>query len=129
LRANQFEGTIPPQLFNQPYLFHLVLAHNKLSGSMPNCTYNLTQMITFYLAPFYISTIELFTKAQVYVYSIRPERRTIDLSVNNLFGEMPLELFRLVQVQTLNLSHNNFIGTIPKKDDWRHEKYGVSRSL
>ncbi|GAU50268.1 hypothetical protein TSUD_131210 [Trifolium subterraneum] len=27
---------------------------------------------------------------------------------------MPLELFRLVQVQTLNLSHNNFIGTIPK---------------
>ena len=28
--------------------------------------------------------------------------------------EVTLELFRLVQVQTLNLSHNNLIGSIPK---------------
>jgi hypothetical protein len=30
-RANRFEGNIPPQLFNLPNLFHLDLAHNKLS--------------------------------------------------------------------------------------------------
>ncbi|RHN60253.1 putative leucine-rich repeat domain, L domain-containing protein [Medicago truncatula] len=114
LRTNKFEGIIPPQLFNLSYLFHLDLAHNKLSGSLPHCVYNLTQMVTYHVNPWYTSTIDLFTKGQDYVYDINSERRTIDLSANSLFGELPLELFRLVQVQTLNLSHNNFVGTIPK---------------
>ncbi|RHN75108.1 putative leucine-rich repeat domain, L domain-containing protein [Medicago truncatula] len=101
LRANQFEGTIPPQLFNLSYLFHLNLAHNKLSDlyvdALPSDT-----------------TIELFQKGQDYMYEVRPDRRTIDLSVNSLSGKVSMELFRLVQVQTLNLSHNHFTGTIPK---------------
>ncbi|RHN66754.1 putative non-specific serine/threonine protein kinase [Medicago truncatula] len=114
LRANHFEGSIPLQLFNLSSLFHLDLAHNKLSGSMPKYVYNLTSMITFHLNSWYPATIELFTKGQDYVYDVNPDRRTIDLSANNLSGEVPLELFRLVQVQTLNLSHNNFSGKIPK---------------
>ncbi|KEH33783.1 leucine-rich receptor-like kinase family protein, putative [Medicago truncatula] len=114
LRANQFEGNIPPQLFNLSYLFHLDLAHNKFSGSFPHCIYNFTHMVTFHIYELYSTTIDLFTKGQEYVYDVNPDRRTIDLSPNSLSGEMPLELFRLVQVQTLNLSHNNFIGTIPK---------------
>jgi hypothetical protein len=60
-------------------------------------------------------SIELFTKGQeFYMQYIDMSRKTIDLSANNLSGEVPLELYQLVQVQTLNLSHNNFIGTIPK---------------
>ncbi|WJX31826.1 hypothetical protein P8452_20217 [Trifolium repens] len=116
LRSNQFEGNIPTQLFNLSYLFHLDLAHNKLSGSMPECIYNLTDMVTVNnLGAWYANiAIDLFTKGQEYVYDANPYRKTIDLSANNLYGEVPLELFRLVQVQTLNLSHNNFIGTIPK---------------
>ncbi|KAK2441422.1 receptor protein EIX2 [Trifolium repens] len=116
LRSNQFEGNIPTQLFNLSYLFHLDLAHNKLSGSMPECIYNLTDMVTVNnLGAWYANIpIDLFTKGQEYVYDANPYRKTIDLSANNLYGEVPLELFRLVQVQTLNLSHNNFIGTIPK---------------
>ncbi|GAU32089.1 hypothetical protein TSUD_152940 [Trifolium subterraneum] len=116
LRANQFEGTIPTQLFDLPSLFHLDLAHNKLSGSMPKCAYNLTQMVTFHVdSTPYFFTLELFTKGQdYYVEHANPIRRTIDLSANNLSGELPLKLFQLFQVQTLNLSHNNFIGTIPK---------------
>ncbi|KEH33780.1 receptor-like protein [Medicago truncatula] len=115
LRANQFEGTIPQQLFNLSYLIYLDLAHNKLSGSIPDCVYNLTEMVTFSegVLPADI-TIELFTKGQDYIYQIRGDTRTIDLSANHLTGEVPLELFRLVQVQTLNLSHNSFIGTIQK---------------
>ncbi|RHN66946.1 putative non-specific serine/threonine protein kinase [Medicago truncatula] len=113
LRANQFEGTIPQQLFNISYMFHLDLAHNKLSGSVPKCVDNLTDMVTFHFISFYITTIELFTKGQDYIYEVHPDRRTVDLSANSLSGEVPLELFRLIQVQTLNLSHNNFIGTIP----------------
>ncbi|KAK2448398.1 receptor protein EIX2 [Trifolium repens] len=116
LRGNQFEGSILKQLFNLPSLFHLDLAHNKLSGSMPKCAYNLTQMVTFNVDSInYVATLELFTKGRdYYVDYINPIRRTIDLSANNLSGELPLKLFQLFQVQTLNLSHNNFIGTIPK---------------
>ncbi|KAK2387347.1 receptor protein EIX2 [Trifolium repens] len=116
LRANQFEGNIPPHIFNLSYLFHLDLADNKLSGSIPKCVYNLTQMIN--LTSNYqtiIPVVEWFTKGQIYeVYQIQTNRQTVDLSANNLSGEVPSELFQLVQVQTLNLSHNNFIGPIPK---------------
>ncbi|GAU20538.1 hypothetical protein TSUD_130960 [Trifolium subterraneum] len=115
LRANKFEGNILLYLFNLSSLFHLDLAHNKLSGSIPKRVYNLTQMITFNEDASPEATIDLFTKGQDYLYEVRPDRRTIDLSGNNLFGEVPLELFGLVQVQTLNLSYNNLIGTIPKK--------------
>ncbi|XP_045824841.1 receptor-like protein EIX1 isoform X2 [Trifolium pratense] len=114
LRANQFEGPIPTQLFNQSYLFHLDLAHNKLSGSMPECIYNLTAMVIFNGEGSIYGSIELFTKGQQYHIKLSKIRKTIDLSANNLSGKVPLELFQLVQLQTLNLSHNNFIGTIPK---------------
>ncbi|KAK2441380.1 receptor protein EIX2 [Trifolium repens] len=116
LRANQFEGNIPQQIFNLSNLFHLDLAKNKLSGSIPNCVYNLTQMVDHSILDIVTSgSIELFTKGQEYYmqYPIHKNRRTIDLSANKLFGEVPLELFQLVQLQTLNLSHNNFIGIIP----------------
>lgn len=114
LRANQFEGNIPAQIFNLSSLFHLDLAHNKLSGSIPQCVYNMTPMITGtsgYIAGFQMN---LFTKGGEYEYPFYFLRQTVDLSANNLSGEIPMELFRLVQVQTLNLSHNNLSGTIPK---------------
>ncbi|XP_045824846.1 receptor-like protein EIX2 [Trifolium pratense] len=115
LRANQFEGNIPQQIFNLSNLFHLDLANNKLSGSIQNSVYNLTQMVDHSITDFItFSSVELFTKGQEYYMSIIHKcRKTIDLSANNLSGEVPLELFQLVQLQTLNLSHNSLIGTIP----------------
>jgi hypothetical protein len=115
LRANQFEGNIPQEIFNLSDLFHFDLANNKLSGSIPNSVYNLTQMVDSILDSLGDGSMELFTKGQeYYMQYIHKSRKTIDVSANNLSGEVPLELFQLVQVQTLNLSHNNFIGTIPK---------------
>ncbi|GAU42681.1 hypothetical protein TSUD_131090 [Trifolium subterraneum] len=115
LRANQFEGNIPTQIFNLSYLFHLDLADNKLSGSIPKSVYNLTQMIKFTMNDRTMAVVELFTKGQEYeVQQIETNRQTIDLSANYLSGEVPSELFHLVQLQTLNLSRNNLIGTIPK---------------
>ncbi|GAU42684.1 hypothetical protein TSUD_131120 [Trifolium subterraneum] len=83
---------------------------------MPECAYNLTLMVTLPVDSIsYNIGFEWFTKGQDYhVFDNNSNRRTIDLSSNNLSGEVPLELFHLVQLQTLNLSHNNFIGTIPK---------------
>ncbi|GAU42683.1 hypothetical protein TSUD_131110 [Trifolium subterraneum] len=116
LRGNQFTGDIPLHIFDLSDMFHLDLAHNNLSGSIPKCVYNLTQMITISTIPYMtIGKFEWFTKGQeYYVDFINPNRTTIDLSANNLSGEVPLELFQLVQLQTLNLSYNNLIGTIPK---------------
>ncbi|TKY62868.1 LRR receptor serine/threonine-protein kinase GSO1 [Spatholobus suberectus] len=117
LRSNQFEGSIPPQMFNLKFLIHLDLARNKLSGSIPQIVYNTTQMITDNYSELFIiadDIIDLFTKGQVYEYKLDFQRRTIDLSANNLSGEIPSELFGLSQVQTLNLSYNHLTGTIPK---------------
>jgi Leucine-rich repeat (LRR) protein len=116
LRDNQFEGNIPQEIFNLSHLIHLDLANNKLSGSIPNSVYKLTQMVDHSIPDFTnLGSIELFTKGQeYYMRDLYRNRKTIDLSANNLSGEVPLELFQLVQLQTLNLSHNNFIGKIPK---------------
>ncbi|KAJ1407961.1 Leucine-rich repeat [Sesbania bispinosa] len=115
LRDNQFEGNIPPELFNLSFLFHLDLAHNKLSGSLPQCVYNMTQMVTDYLQNYVDHIIELFTKGHEYEYHQNIDMRTVDLSSNNLSGEIPSELFeQLIGVQSLNLSYNHFMGTIPK---------------
>ena len=119
LRANQFEGTIPTQLFNLSKLYHLDLVQNKLSGYIPECVYNLSHMVidSFEPSPFLgnrVPIINLFTKGHDYVFEVHSNRRTVDLSANSLSGEVPLELFQLVQVQSLNLSHNNLTGTIPK---------------
>ncbi|RZB47461.1 Receptor-like protein EIX2 [Glycine soja] len=116
LRYNHFEGSIPPQLFNLSFLAHLDLAHNKLSGSIPQVTYNITQMVRSEFSHSFVDDdlINLFTKGQDYEYNLKWPRATVDLSANNLTGEIPLELFGLIQVQTLNLSYNHLIGTIPK---------------
>jgi len=39
----------------------------------------------------------------------------IDISNNNLFGKIPLEVCNLTALQSLNLSHNQLMGTIPKE--------------
>ncbi|XP_027937382.1 receptor-like protein EIX2 [Vigna unguiculata] len=117
LRSNKFEGSIPPQLFLLSRLIHLDLAHNKLSGSIPQIAYNTTQMITDNYSTFIFvqdDNIDFYAKGQVYEYKIDSRRRTIDLSANKISGEIPSELFRLIQVQTLNLSYNHLTGTMPE---------------
>ncbi|KAK7305009.1 hypothetical protein VNO77_42907 [Canavalia gladiata] len=90
LRSNQFEGNIPPQIFNLSFLGHLDLAHNKLSGSIPHSAYNITQMITDKIHGWLPSSIDLYTKGQYYEPYMDPERRTIDVSVNNFYYQLRL---------------------------------------
>ncbi|KOM38559.1 hypothetical protein LR48_Vigan03g194100 [Vigna angularis] len=116
LRSNKFEGSIPPQLFFLSHLIHLDLAHNNFSGSIPQITYNATEMIADnYSTPLLVGDdIDLYEKGQVYEGKVNSRRRTIDLSANKISGEIPSELFGLIRVQTLNLSYNHLTGTIPK---------------
>ncbi|CAL0301409.1 unnamed protein product [Lupinus luteus] len=91
LKSNQFEGNIPPQLCNLSDLYILDFSHNKLSGSIPQCLHKIANTVS--------GEIEWSW--------------TIDLSANNLSGEILEKLFRLVEIRSLNLSHNHLTGKIP----------------
>ncbi|XP_022633429.1 receptor like protein 3-like isoform X4 [Vigna radiata var. radiata] len=95
----------------------LDLSYQSLQGSIPQITYNITDMmVDNYSTPLLAEdgNIDFYQKGQVYDRELDLDRRTIDLSANKISGEIPSELFRLIRVQTLNLSYNHLTGTIPK---------------
>ncbi|XP_030468118.1 receptor-like protein EIX1 [Syzygium oleosum] len=120
LERNYFTGDIPLQLCQHHNLQYLSLAHNNLSGSIPPCFSNLSQMWadstgTSFLEPVWkipsiVVTIKgtrlEFTSSLRYLYSI-------DLSSNALGGQIPETLTRLARLQNLNLSQNKLFGKIP----------------
>ncbi|KAG8650740.1 hypothetical protein MANES_07G071400v8, partial [Manihot esculenta] len=135
IHSNMFEGEIPPQLCRLASLRVLNLAKNKVTGTLPPCFGNFTSMIVddpgfvdYWLSSFsfpvlfqmpdrwtaynehvlaYMKGRELlYNKTLVFLFSI-------DVSDNDLFGEIPKELVNLSLIQNLNLSGNNFKGQIP----------------
>ncbi|KAF7849285.1 hypothetical protein BT93_L1017 [Corymbia citriodora subsp. variegata] len=118
LEKNSFTGGIPSQLCQLNELHFLSLAHNNISGSIPLCFNGLLLMVTD-MEPSYWSDTLLFnvmvtTKGTSRIYGKTLQIfRSIDLSANNLNGEIPKELTKLVQLQNLNLSQNNLSGKIP----------------
>ncbi|KAL4591394.1 hypothetical protein LXL04_004356 [Taraxacum kok-saghyz] len=139
LGSNNFFGTIPLQLCQLAYLQILDLSMNSLHGSIPSCLNNLTSMVQegwFNLQQniHYIQT-DWTTPIDGYQYSIdyvdnamiewQGDKReffsnliflkTIDLSNNNLTGEIPHELTNLNELILLNLSQNTLHGEIPQK--------------
>ncbi|XP_044471585.1 receptor-like protein 1 isoform X1 [Mangifera indica] len=61
-------------------------------------------------------SIQFTTKRISYSYKAKmlPFMSGIDLSCNQLFGEIPHQIGNLTMIHTLNLSHNNLTGSIPK---------------
>ncbi|KAK7290280.1 hypothetical protein RIF29_04582 [Crotalaria pallida] len=118
LRSNQFVGSIPPQLCYVSSLHILDLGDNKLSGSIPHCLHNITNMVSgdekISFSYFLEISFNLIMKGNELEYNYVGWSRTIDLSVNNLSGEIPSELFGLVKVRSLNLSHNHLTGKVRK---------------
>ncbi|KAL4618402.1 hypothetical protein ACB092_06G007400 [Castanea dentata] len=130
LHSNNFYGQIPDDLCALSSLQILYLSHNKLSGSIPKCVNNFITMArnNNSISPFY------FFYAMSLNYSDRPiesellvikgnslEYSTtlglvniIDLSNNNLSGEIPKEVASLQGLQSLNLSFNILTGRIPE---------------
>ncbi|KAM0011663.1 putative non-specific serine/threonine protein kinase [Helianthus debilis subsp. tardiflorus] len=78
------EGVIPSSLGNCHHLLALYLNDNKLNEKIP---------------------IQLLQLSSLSI--------TLDLSQNNLFGSLPIEVGNLNMLTTLNLSDNNFSGNIP----------------
>ncbi|XP_074592076.1 uncharacterized protein LOC141847879 [Curcuma longa] len=128
LRSNMFDGDIAPQLRQLRDLQIVDLADNKLSGPIPASFGNFSALISTLvrpLPPFFtmfigsgdyegVESLALVTKGDQLIFSsILYLVKTIDLSSNNLSGEIPEELGNLAGLYTLNLSRNNFRGKIP----------------
>ncbi|KAL6350112.1 hypothetical protein AAG906_004050 [Vitis piasezkii] len=126
LRGNMLIGDIPEQLCWLSNLHILDLAVNNLSGFIPQCLGNLTALSFVVLLDrnfddpsihySYSEHMELVVKGQDMEFdSILPIVNLIDLSSNNIWGEIPKEITNLSTLGTLNLSRNQLTGKIPEK--------------
>ncbi|KAL3504940.1 hypothetical protein ACH5RR_034781 [Cinchona calisaya] len=128
LSRNQFHGTIPISLCQIQKLHFLDLSANSLSGVIPTCLNNITswKKESALHLPYFIwisvSSIDyrvkvpLTTKGNSLVYEGTPLyfMTGLDLSMNQLTGEIPSQLGELGALHSLNLSFNILTGHIPK---------------
>ncbi|CAL5427920.1 unnamed protein product [Camellia sinensis] len=127
LRSNSFSGIIPQQWCNLPNLHILDLANNNISGVIPNCLHNLTVLVydnsSISYSDFYNYRRYSYVEQTIVVVKGRELEygktlqyvNIIDLSGNNLMGEIPENITSLIALGTLNLSWNQLTGSIPKK--------------
>ncbi|KAM2482382.1 hypothetical protein FF1_039943 [Malus domestica] len=118
LRSNFLSGHIPQELCNLENLHILDLALNRFSGTIPKCLNNVTALKVAYYSAY---NIYLEYDQQTTVMKGRELQyntslmfvKSIDLSANNLEGEIPEEISSLVLLHNLNLSMNQLSGDIP----------------
>ncbi|EEF30931.1 serine-threonine protein kinase, plant-type, putative [Ricinus communis] len=115
LSHNKLEGEILVQLCKLNQLSLVDLSYNNLSGHILPCLkfnseWNRQQETISAPSPDPIQQpIEFTTKSNSYSYqeSILTYLSGLDLSCNNLTGEIPAEIGYLNKIQVLNLSHNS----------------------
>ncbi|CAM0879631.1 unnamed protein product [Alopecurus aequalis] len=135
LRSNMFYGHIPEELTMIVNLQYLDLAYNNITGSIPRSIGNWKGMIlmgddgdgfeeAFYHGVAigdnemvdYSENFTVLTKGQERLYTGEVIYMVnLDLSCNNLIGEIPEEIATLVALKSLNLSWNMLSEKIPEK--------------
>ncbi|XP_015894342.1 receptor-like protein EIX2 [Ziziphus jujuba] len=120
LRHNYLTGNIPQQLCQLTYVHILDLAENKLSGPIPTC---LDRMIGFKVPGFYFKLVTLPLMGHHFSYPTYMDLvmkgrqddydksqteivKVLDLSRNNLSGNIPAAATNLSELVTLSLSCN-----------------------
>ncbi|KAL2334883.1 hypothetical protein Fmac_016096 [Flemingia macrophylla] len=139
MRGNHFSGPIPTQLCYLRRIQLLDLSKNKLSKGIVACLKNFTTICersvnrsetqslihwsnatyneiygrSFVYYPLYITWMWKGVEQEF----VNPEMilKSIDLSSNNLEGEIPKDVGHLVGLDSLNLSRNNLSGEIPSE--------------
>ncbi|KAJ0240040.1 LRRNT_2 domain-containing protein [Hirschfeldia incana] len=110
LQSNSLDGQIPDNLCSVPNLHILDLSGNKISGPVPKCMSNLTAIARG------TTNFEVFQNLVFVVTRARKYQdivNSINLSGNNLNGEIPAEILDLSYLRILNLSRNSITGSIP----------------
>ncbi|XP_027359353.1 receptor-like protein EIX1 [Abrus precatorius] len=133
LEANKFNGSIPTSLCNLLYLQVLDLSNNNITGEIPQCLSRIIVLSNvMFLTPTFshggfgailgeeisrfLDKAMLEWKGQDQEYEKNLGLMTIiDLSCNQLTGEIPKSITTLAALAGLNLSRNNLTGFIPDK--------------
>jgi len=119
LSFNRITGSIPSWLSTLPRLFRLDLSNNLISGEFQKelCSFPalispkaLRDDIYLYLPIFLVKN-----DALLQYNSLSNLQSKIDISNNNLSGNIPVEIGRLKQLLMLGVSNNNFSGNIPNQ--------------
>ncbi|KAJ4748451.1 Receptor-like protein 12 [Rhynchospora pubera] len=120
LRSNLFSGKIPLNITLLHKLRVLDLANNYFSGQLPMTLDKLTTMATMASSDDSGEIFEGWSLSETikgidieYAYESLRLLRSIDLSNNNLEGEIPESVVSLIGLVNLNLSNNHLIGKIP----------------
>ncbi|XP_026378529.1 receptor-like protein EIX1 [Papaver somniferum] len=114
LRSNKFNESIPKDIVDLHLLHVLDLSGNNLTGLIPKEIGNLimlTNITNGYLGHLQLQMTNkgiMMQYEKLYTYN-----SGIDLSSNNLEGEIPEEIGLLKGLSMLNLSHNHLSGNIP----------------
>ncbi|KQK19322.1 hypothetical protein BRADI_1g47610v3 [Brachypodium distachyon] len=129
VQGNMFEGIVPDTICNLRYLRLLDLSHNKLSGQLPLCLYNMglddglfdfhSDFGTF---PALFNVVglpdqeEFMTKSREdnYKGNILNYMTGLDFSSNQLKGSIPESIGEMNWLRALNFSDNCLDGSIPK---------------
>ncbi|KAG7963398.1 hypothetical protein I3843_09G115600 [Carya illinoinensis] len=130
LRSNSFEGSIPSQLCLLSGLQILDLADNYLSGGIPPCLGNLSTQTGNDFSSDDVEML-LVTKGKEYLYDSNLRLvYSLDLSNNNLSGEIPDNITSLSKFMNMNLSANHLNGKIPENIGNMHylESLDLSRN-
>ncbi|RHN50290.1 putative non-specific serine/threonine protein kinase [Medicago truncatula] len=137
LRENNFHGNIPTSMCNLSFLQVLDLSKNNITGEIPQCFSHIAALsnIKFSRKVFHYVSVTIFSYPNSHVFEIgsfnhnvvlglKGSNReygknlglvtTIDLSCNNLTGEIPHDIPKLVALVGLDLSGNHLTGLIPK---------------
>ncbi|CAN1772820.1 Receptor-like protein EIX2 [Linum perenne] len=115
LRSNAFSGHIPPTISNLTSLQVLDLAENNLTGNIPSNLGELNAMASKYRGAYYEESLVVNIKGNPQKYTKTLSLVTsIDLSSNNLQGDFPEDVTKLVGLVSLNLSRNQITGKIPE---------------
>ncbi|XP_076913390.1 receptor-like protein EIX1 [Bidens hawaiensis] len=120
LHNNNFTGRIPEQLCQSSELQIMDFGINNLTGTIPRCFQNLNGMTggdsnLYAFSGFEQSVFQVMGGILLEYTTIMRYVINLDLSNNNLAGEIPEGLASLSGLLGLNLSNNHLTGRIPDK--------------
>ncbi|KAA8535560.1 hypothetical protein F0562_030554 [Nyssa sinensis] len=109
LDHNSLSGNIPKEIGNLSHVIELDLSDNRLIGSISPAIFNISSLHVLYLTN---NSLSGFLSLNVEKHQLNLE--AIDLSSNQLTGEIPSSLCQFQELRFLYLSRNNFTGQIPR---------------